>query len=119
MKTYTYKNGKIDKEFKINKTDTLLFGKYSYDDDGRIKQIERIKDSVYFIESYQYENGNLSKKTLESNQYPLDDNVDFSVNNNTIEYYYNKENQLIKEIVYDHQGKQYQLFEYQIEQKKY
>ena len=57
MKTYTYKNGKIDKEFKINKTDTLLFGKFSYDDDGRIKQIERIKDSVYFIESYQYEKG--------------------------------------------------------------
>jgi len=118
-KTYTYKNGKIDKEFKISKSDTLLFGKYFYDDASRLKRIEKKKDSTYFIENFQYENNNLSRKILESNQYPLDDNVKFSVNNSTTEYYYNDDNILIKEVVFDHRGKQYQLIEYQIERKKH
>ena len=118
-KTYTYENGKIDKEFKISENDTLLFGKYFYDDANRLKRIERKKDSTYFIEFYQYENDNLSKKILESNQYPLEENVKFSANNSTTEYYYNDENDLIKEIIFDHRGKKYQLIEYQIERKKY
>jgi len=118
-KTYTYKNGKIDEEFKISKNDTLLFGNYFYDNANRLKKIERKKDSTYFIELYQFENNNLSRKILKSNQYPLDDNVKFSANNSTTEYYYNDDNELIKEIVFDHKGKQYQLIEYQIERKKY
>jgi hypothetical protein len=118
-KTYTYKNGKINKEFKITENDTLLYGEYFYDDNDRLKRIEKRKDSVYFIERYQYENNNLSKKILKSNQYPLEDNVKFSANNSTTEYYYNANNELIKEIIYDHRGKQYQLIEYKIELKKY
>lgn len=118
-KTYTYNNGKINEEFKIGNNDTLLIGKYFYDNSNRLERIERKKDSIYFNELYKYENDKLSKKILESNQYPLDDNVKFSENNSTTEYYYNDNMELVKEVVFDHKGTLYQLIEYKIERKKY
>jgi hypothetical protein len=117
-KTYNYKDNKIENEIEFRNTDTIWKGKYLYDIKGRLIKIERKKESKFFNEYYEYDNSsNLIRKRLESNKYPIEENTSFMVNNYVRKYEYDKGNNLIKEIAFNHKGDNYQTIEYEIEKK--
>ena len=117
-KIYDYKDNKIEKEIEIRNIDTIWVGKYLYDLKGRLIKIERKKEGKFFNEFYEYDSfDNLIKKRLESNKYQMNENTSFSVNNNLKKYEYDNEQNLIKEITFNHKGKKYRTINYTYEKK--
>ena len=117
-KIYVYKDNKIEKEIEIRNNDTIWVGKYLYDLKGRLIKIERKKEGKFFNEFYEYDSfDNLIKKRLESNKYQMNENTSFSVNNNLKKYEYDNEQNLIKEITFNHKGKKYRTINYTYEKK--
>ncbi|WP_282074839.1 hypothetical protein [Maribacter aquivivus] len=118
-KIYTYENSRLDTEIELMDLDTVWIGKYKYNTQGQLVQILRKNGKEYFNEFFEYDKlNNLSKKTLESNKYPLNENTSFSVHNNVTDFKYdNNNNNLIKEITFNHKGQKYRTVEYEIERK--
>jgi YD repeat-containing protein len=110
---YSYNDQLISKEIDTENGDTTWIGNYNYDDIGRLINITRIlgklKEQTNFIYN---ERGQLIKESIESNEYPLTEDLSFSVKNNTTTYDYDSQGRLIKEVTLNHKGKVYRTFLY-------
>jgi YD repeat-containing protein len=112
-RTYSYNDELINKEFDIKNGDTTWIGNYNYDDKGQLINITRtlgkLKEEKIFVFNG---HGQLIKESIESNQYPLTEDVSFSAKNNTTTYDYDSIGRLIKEVTLNHKGKVYRTFLY-------
>jgi len=112
-RAYSYNDQLINKEFDIKNNDTTWIGNYTYDDTGKLVNITRILGKLKEEKKFVYnENGQLIKESIESNEYPLTEDVSFSVKNNTTTYDYDSMGRLIKEVTLNHKGKVYRTFLY-------
>lgn len=115
-KGYSYNDQLISKEFDIKNGDTTWIGNYNYDNKRQLINITRILGKLKEERNFNYnESGQLIKESIESNEYPLTENVSFSVKNNTIRYDYDSQGRLIKEVTLNHKGKVYRTFLYRFD----
>jgi hypothetical protein len=117
-KTYSYANDKIDVEVEFKNQDTTWVSKYNYDNDNRLISINKTLGDFFLIESFEYNNNLLTRKTLDSNRYSLNDNTSFSVYHNSTVFQYNEQNELITETLYNHKGQIHLIFNYLTEKKQ-
>jgi hypothetical protein len=118
-KNYQIENGKIIKEIETNNGNTTWIGSYKYDLKNNLVTINRIQEELYENELMEYNSKNqLTKKTIESNRYPLTENTFYSVCNNTTIYKYDNLDRLIEEITYNHKGEIYRTFLYDYDCKE-
>lgn len=112
-KEYRYRFDKVLEEIEIGNGDTVWVGGYRYDDSGRILSIQRARGHLYENEFFKYDSvGNLAERKIDSNKYPLNEKTIFSVENNRTVYKYSSSGRLEKEIIYDHNDREYQRFIY-------
>lgn len=118
-KNYQIESGKISKEIETNNGNATWIGSYKYDLKNNLVTINRIQEELYENEIMEYNSKNqLTKKTIESNKYPLTENTFYSVCNNSTIYKYDNLGRLIKEITYNHKGEIYRTYLYDYDCKK-
>jgi hypothetical protein len=109
-KFYYYEKGKIVKEIEKHNDKIIWTGIYEYDENNNLVSIKRKNKLKYENELFQYDKSNrLIKQSIE-NEEILNENVSFSVKNNSTSYKYDKIGRLIEEITFNHKGKEYRHF---------
>ena len=117
-KYYSYKNNKITKEIEKCNDKIIWIGEYNYDNHDNLISIERKNNLKYETESFQYDKLKRIIKESVKNDELLDDNVSFSVHNNSTIYKYDKLGRIVEETTINHKGEKYRSFFYKYYKKK-
>lgn len=109
-KFYYYENGKIAKEIEKQNDKIIWTGIYEYDENNNLVSIKRKNQRNYENELFRYDkNKRLIEQSIK-NEEILNENVSFSVKNNSTTYKYDKMGRQIEEITFNHKGKEHRHF---------
>ena len=102
---YSYQNGKTN-EGKTLMNEGLQWNiTYKYDLKGNLIQIKKVRNELYEIRNFSYDNKNeLIKEVISSTENPITPETSFSAGNNTTLYKYDSKGFLTEEIRFNHKG---------------
>jgi hypothetical protein len=105
-KFYTYRDSLIETETTTWNNDTTWIGKYYYDSNRRLNIIHRTQKEVYETEIFIYhQNGLLAERAKVSTENPVTPITSFSAGNLRQTFEYDSIGTLIKQTIFNHEGK--------------
>ena len=104
---YSYENGKRAKERNVQDDEGVLWtGMYRYDSNSNLESIHKVRNETFWTKTFQYDSADqLIAEEIESNEYPLIEDVSFSASNNKTLYKYHPDGYLVEKKTLSHKGK--------------